>query len=156
MAEDFPLLPKPLRDKVTGLAAWLHSKGWEAPTLTCIRRTKGDQRRIYVPYAERLVSALARGTPLEPKEKALAVELAKMTPAQRVAWAEAKFSWHVALCAVDIRNRCYSRVQRREIMNHLRHGTNTTDWEILEHDVGRGDHFHAALRLADRRNAVRP
>lgn len=156
MAEDFPLLPVALRDKVTGLAAWLHSKGWEPPTLTCIRRTKGDQRRIYVPYAERLVSALARGAPLEPKEKALAVELAKMTPAQRVTWAEEKFSWHVVLCAVDIRNRCYSRVQRKEIMAFLRHGTNPTDWEILEHDVGRGDHIHVGVRDAARRKVAHP
>ena len=156
MVDDFALLPQQLRDKMTGFAAWLHSKGWEAPFITCIRRTPDDQERIYFPYAEKLVRSLEMGLALSDKERVLAAELAKMTPEQRKAWARARFSWHVALCAVDIRNRCYSRAQRREIMNHLRFGTNTTDWEILEHDVGRGDHIHLGVRDAERKKAARP
>lgn len=156
MAEDFPLLPTPLRDKVTGLAAWLHSRGWEAPFITCIRRTEDDQECIYLPYAQKLARMHQKGLTLEDKERALAAELAKMTPEEQRAWARAKFSWHVALCAVDIRNRVYSRQQRKEIMNFLRHGTNTTDWEILEHDVGRGDHIHLGRRCHERRKAAHP
>lgn len=156
MSEDFALLPKPLRDKVTELAAWLHSKGWEAPFVTCIRRTEDDQERIYTPVAERLVHSLAVGLSLTTKERALAADLARMSPEERKAWARAKFSWHVALCALDLRNRDYSRAQRKEIMNHLRHGTNTTDWEILEHDVGRGDHIHLARRELERRKGGKP
>lgn len=153
MVEDFPLLPVQIRDKVTGLAAWCHAKGWEAPFITCIRRTPDDQERIYLPFAEKLVRSFQMGLHLSDKERVLAAELAKMTPEQRKAWARAKFSWHIALCAVDIRNRAYSRTQRVAIMNHLRFGTNTTDWEILEHDVGRGDHVHLALRVPERRKA---
>lgn len=156
MQEDFPLLPQQLRDKVTGLAAWLHSKGWEAPFITCIRRTSDDQERIYTPYAQKLARLHQKGLTLEEKERALAAELARMTPEEQKAWARAKFSWHNVLCAVDIRNRVYSRVQRKAIMDHLRYGTNTTDWEILEHDVGRGDHVHLARRDVDRRKAWRP
>lgn len=156
MQDDFPLLPQQLRDKVTGLAAWLHSKGWEAPFITCIRRTQDDQERIYLPYAEKLVRSLQMGLPLSDKERVLAGELEKMTPEEREAWARAKFSWHCALCAVDIRNRVYSRAQRKAIMDFLRYGTNATEWEVLEHDVGRGDHLHLAFRDIDRKKAYRP
>lgn len=156
MVDDFALLPQQLRDKVTGLASWLHAKGWEAPFITCIRRTADDSERIYTPYAENLVRSLKMGLSLADKERVLAAELAKMTPEERKAWAREKFSWHNVLCAVDIRNRVYSRGQRMAIMNHLRYGTNTTDWEVLEHDVGRGDHIHLARRDVDRRKAWRP
>lgn len=155
MAEDFPLLPMEVRDKVTGLAALCHAKKWEVPVVTCIRRTPDDQERIYTPYAQKLAQMHQKGLTLEQQERALAAQLARMTPEEQKAWARAKFSWHVALCAVDLRNRDYSRQQRKEIMNFLRHGTNTTDWEILEHDVGRGDHIHLARRVAERR-AVHP
>lgn len=156
MVDDFALLPQQLRDKVTGLAAWLHSKGWEAPFITCIRRTSDEQRKIYLPYAEKLVRSLQMGLPLSDKERVLAGELEKMTPEEREAWARAKFSWHCALCAVDIRNRVYSRAQRKVIMDFLRYGTNATEWEVLEHDVGRGDHIHLAFRDIDRKKAWRP
>lgn len=151
MAEDFPLLPKPLRDKVTELAAWLHSKGWEAPFVTCIRRTEDDQERIYLPYAQQVVRLFQAGLSLEEKERALAADLAKKTPEELKAWARAKRSWHVDLCALDLRNRDYSRLQRKEIMDHLRHGTTSTEWEVLEHDVGRGNHIHLAYKAFDRR-----
>lgn len=60
--------------------------------------------------------------------------------------ARKKFSWHKVGCAADIRNRHYTKEQRGQIMLHLLEGRTKGPWEILEHDVGRGDHIHIGRR----------
>lgn len=157
MKDEYPLLPEQLRKKLEDADAWLKAKGWPELFITCIGRTDDDSERIYTPVAERLVRDLELKNLKTDRERVLAGELAKMNPTQRRAWARAKFSWHRCLCAVDIRNRCFSREQRRELMNHLRFGTSPTTHEVLEHDVGRGDHIHLAFKdFAQRKRLLGP
>lgn len=154
MAEEFKQLPAPLQEKLLKADAWLVAQGWAELFLTCVGRSDDDSERIYTPVADKLVRELGLGLLKTDREKVLAGELAKMTPEQRKAWARGKFSWHRCLCAVDIRNRVYSREQRRALMNHLRFGTNTAQWMFLEHDVGRGDHLHAEYRCFEQRKRL--
>ncbi len=58
------------------------------------------------------------------------------------AQARKKFSWHMARCAVDIRNSHYTPDQLSRVMAYLRPCCPTGPWELLQHDVGRGDHIH--------------
>lgn len=146
MAEEYRLLPEALRLKLEAADAWLVAQGWPDLFLTCVGRSDDDSERIYTPYAEAQAALFSKGLLKTDKEKVLGRQLAAMTPEQRKAWARKKFSWHRCLCAVDIRNRIYSRTQRKALMDFLRKGTNTTEWELLEHDVGRGDHIHASRR----------
>ena len=62
------------------------------------------------------------------------------------AQARKKFSWHLARCAVDLRNNHYTAVQRKQVMEFLRDGRERPHWEVIEHDVGRGDHIHLGRR----------
>lgn len=134
-----------VRAKLEDADAFVQGQGWEEVYVTCVKRTDDDQERIYLPYAERLVADLAMGI-ISAKEKALAKTLAEMTPEQRKGWARAKFSWHLVDCAADIRNRCYTAAQRKSLMERLRKGTSTTTHEVIEHDVGRGNHIHVGRK----------
>jgi hypothetical protein len=60
--------------------------------------------------------------------------------------ARAKFSWHKVLCAFDARNKNYSKSQLARIMEFLKQGRDTSIWELLSHDVGKGDHIHVGKR----------
>lgn len=82
------------------------------------------------------------------------------------------FSWHMVYCACDLRNNHYSPAQLDRVVEFLR--TQTQDeaqslsrlrkllgrivrppkptWEILAHDVGRGEHIHVGLRDTNWRN----
>ena len=60
--------------------------------------------------------------------------------------ARKKFSWHLARCAVDLRNRHYTPVQLQQVMEFLQRDRKHPLWEILNHDVGRGDHLHIGRR----------
>ena len=53
---------------------------------------------------------------------------------------------HIVPAIADVR-------ERKAIMDHLRYGTNGTDWEVIEHDVGRGDHLHLAYKVVERKRA---
>lgn len=154
MAEEFRQLPEALREKLEKADAWLVAQGWPELYITCVGRTDDDSERMYVPVAEKLVRDLALGNLKTDRERVLAGELEKMNPTQRRAWARGKFSWHRCLCAVDIRNRVYSREQRRALMNHLRFGASGPNWLFLEHDIGRGDHLHAEFRCFEQRKRL--
>jgi hypothetical protein len=154
MAEEFKQLPQALQDKLVKADTWLTAQGWPELFITCIGRTDDDSERIYTPVADRLVRDLELKNLKTDREKVLAGMLQKMTAAERKHWARTKFSWHNFLCAVDIRNRVYSREQRRALMNHLRFGTNAAEWEILEHDIGRGDHIHLSRKDFEQRKRL--
>lgn len=156
MAEEFKLLPVQLQAKLLRADAWLAAQGWPELFLTCVGRTDDDSERIYTPVADKLVRDLELKNLKTDREKVLAGILRDMTPAQRKAWARAKFSWHRCLCAVDVRNRVFSREQRRALMNHLRFQTDSATWEVLEHDIGRGDHIHLAYKDFEQRGRLLP
>jgi hypothetical protein len=154
MAEEFKQLPEALQAKLLAADAWLKAQGWPELFLTCVGRTDDDSERIYTPVADKLVRDLGLKNLKTDLERVLAGELAKMNALQRKAWARGKFSWHRCLCAVDIRNRVYSRVQRKALLDHLRFGTNTTTHEVLEHDIGRGDHLHVSEKNFEQRKRL--
>ena len=73
----------------------------------------------------------------------------KRGPHKGLTWRERKlWSWHLSFpwndkCrAVDLRNKKWTQSQRREILMWSR--KHFPDFEFLMHDIGRGDHFHAA------------
>lgn len=72
-----------------------------------------------------------------------------LSEADARAEARKKFSWHLARCAVDLRNNHYTAVQRRQVMEFLKQGREKPHWEVIEHDVGRGDHIHLGRRDFD-------
>jgi hypothetical protein len=55
------------------------------------------------------------------------------------------FSWHMVGAAVDFRNRVYNSKQLTAIIDWLIKRVGRKHWEILSHDVGRGNHFHLAF-----------
>jgi hypothetical protein len=61
------------------------------------------------------------------------------------------FSWHMCWCAADIRNRHYTPEQLRRVMEHIEQERNDSRWEILQHDVGAGNHIHIGRRDFDAR-----
>jgi len=126
--------------------AFCKAQGWPELYLTHLRRTDDDQERIYLPVAKRLIAQLQAGAKMKDHDRVLAQALAAMDEAGLRAWARGKFSWHKCLCAVDVRNRVFSRQQRKLLMERLRKGRPAVMWELLEHDVGHGDHIHVGKR----------
>lgn len=117
------LHPK-VRAKLDELEAWSRDEGLPEPVVTNVLRTEDDQERLY------LGLYLSRGhSPDIAREKA-----------------RARFSWHLVACAVDLRNRHYTPPQRKAVMQFLRQQCAPGEWELLEHDIGRGDHIHVAVR----------
>src|SRR5690606_32137181 len=105
-------------------------------------------------YALMLLEREGRDEKLLPRER---LELAairkiqgdkKLTPEAAAAeWARNKPSWHLWKTAVDLRNNHYTVDQRKRVMNWLRVKCQPpAGFELLEHDVGRGDHVHLATR----------
>lgn len=143
-----------VRAAALDLDAFCKEQGYPELFITHLRRTREDQKRIYLPVAEKLVAQLAAGAKLSDHDRVLAGALAKMTPEERGHWAQGKFSWHLCLCAIDIRNRVYSRAQRKALVERLRKGRPAVMWEVLEHDVGRGDHIHLGKRDFSQRKTL--
>lgn len=81
-------------------------------------------------------------------ERVEAISTAQNLPIDKAfeRWADSKFSWHMARCAVDLRNRHYSPKQRQAVVAFLRSMVSRGEWELLEHDIGRGDHIHLAKK----------
>lgn len=72
------------------------------------------------------------------------------TPSEQAAIYQGKkrFSWHMCLCAVDLRNFTYTAEQLGRVYAFLTDNHDPELWEVLSHDVGRGDHLHLAFRDA--------
>lgn len=62
--------------------------------------------------------------------------------------ARRKFSWHMCGCAADFRSsgQPYSDDERDQISEWLKDKCGGSAWELLEHDIGHGRHFHVAKR----------
>lgn len=61
-------------------------------------------------------------------------------------YGEDKFSWHCVWSAADLRSREYTRPERDMLMEFIRKECGQPFWEVLEHDVGRGSHWHLGRR----------
>lgn len=123
LAAEYPRLHPELRKLLTQLDE--HITGLElAPlTLTHVLRTKAEQEELY--WARYHTSGVTEAT---------ARELARK-----------RFSWHLCACAADFRASCYSAEHRALLRRWLTAKFQKPGWEILEHDIGRGEHFHVAV-----------
>lgn len=135
-----------VRAAVVGLDEWCREGALPEVVVTQVLRSADEQEDIYFRYAESLLAKLRAGAPLSSEDNQLARELESMSEAQRRQWARFRFSWHRVGCAVDIRNRHYSRTQLAGVMAWLRHGRTVGPWELLSHDVSSGDHVHIGRR----------
>lgn len=57
-----------------------------------------------------------------------------------------RWSWHLVDCAVDLRNRHYSRDQLQRVEAWLRAKCASSEWELITKDHGTGPHIHLAYR----------
>lgn len=112
------------------LDEWSVSQGIPEVVITHVLRTKEDMEIMYWKRIHRQANP------------AISESLAR-------AMARRKFSWHLVGCAADIRNRHYLPAQRKQVMYYLRKltgGPNPSKYELLEHDIGRGDHIHLGVK----------
>ena len=134
---EFDHLHPELRRLVSELDQWSAEHRFPAPIVTHALRSLDDQERIYAPiYAD---------------NTGLPVERCKSLARQR-------FSWHLVGCAVDLRNAHYSDDERRAVMGFVHNHIEPCpgNWEVLAHDIGRGDHLHLARRDVAWRKAHAP
>jgi hypothetical protein len=99
--------------------------GWGFPplTVTHLARTVAQQEEFYWRTFSGLPEAAAR-------EKA-----------------RRKFSWHLCLCAADLRHRDYSPEQAAQITAWVQERCASPLWELLvEETTGTGPHFHLGRR----------
>jgi hypothetical protein len=125
------LHPK-VKAKLEGLDKWLKDKGYPELVVTHVLRSPDFQENTYW----KRIKSQSSG---------------KLSDVEAKAKARAKFSWHLVGCAADLRNSTYTAIQLRTIMAKLKENTNLSEYEILSHDVGRGEHLHIGYRDYGRR-----
>jgi hypothetical protein len=113
-----------LQSVLKKLDAWSIKQGLPEVVVTHVSRTRNEMRSIYVPVY------LAQG----------------MAEERAHAAADARFSWHLVDCAADVRNSHYTPAQLKQVMGFLRPLCEAPLWELLSHDVGRGEHLHLGKR----------
>lgn len=126
IASQFLGLHPDLRVLLHDLDEWLWDNKMERLTVTDALRTREDQRRLYT----------------------------KTYQAQRMSDAEAqdkafrRFSYHLCACAADFRHtvKPYMADEQKRIWEWLAKHCTGSEWELLEHDLGWGKHFHIARR----------
>jgi hypothetical protein len=62
-------------------------------------------------------------------------------------------SWHLFMCAADIRSRHYTALQAARVMDWLKEKCPQPMWELVLIPHGTGPHFHIATRAWDWRKA---
>lgn len=130
--------------------------GFPDVVITHAFRTKTQQKTIYMGVAAVILKKIANDNTLTESESDILERVEQISDSQNITlekaferWAEARFSWHMARTAVDLRNKHYSSKQRAAVMAFLRARISKGEWELLEHDIGRGDHIHLAKRDAE-------
>lgn len=132
-AEEFKRLHLEVQTLAHDLDEWLFDSGMERLTVTETIRTLDEQERLYTDHylKKRLEPSVAR-------------RMARQKP-----------SWHLCAAAFDFRHSVnrYTDAERARIWEWLK--TRTTPdpgekdaltWELLDHDIGFGKHFHVAVR----------
>lgn len=125
LGPEFSQLHPRVRKAAEDLDSWLIKKGLPQMTVTHVLRTPAMQESIYWEAVKDTLKCTE--------------EIARQT-------ARNKPSWHLWYCALDFRNKVYTPAQKADIFKQLRDGRGDSIWEILMHDVGRGDHFHLGYR----------
>lgn len=121
---EFGALHPSTRGLAEDLDAWSLENGVPEVVVTHVLRTADDSERLYLPMYLKL----------------------GYTPEEARRRARARFSWHLVGCAVDLRNSHYTAVQRKQVMQYLRQHCPSGTCELLEHDIGRGNHIHLAFK----------
>ena len=148
-AREFPELHPEVRAAAEDLDAHARATGLPELVVTGCIRTRAEQRAIYIPVGHFLLEAHAAGRILSPMQRR---DLAQITapggtPEAIATWAEGRYSDHLVRCAVDFRNRHLKPPELAAYMHRLRTGRALlTRWQILSHDVGRGEHIHVGVR----------
>lgn len=124
LATEYPTLHPELRRVLAELEKQLAAWGLPSLTITEALRTPDDQERLY--WKRELKPGVT-----EEHARALA---------------RARPSWHLHHCAADFRNSVYGPRDRRRIHYWLTQRCPSDEWEVLMHDIGRGDHFHVARK----------
>ncbi len=118
---------------MTDLDEWCQANGYPEVFVTHVLRTRADQEVIYWQMIKNQNPGLS------------AADARKR--------ARAKFSWHLGGCAIDIRNKSYTKLQLANVMAHLKLGKAPSRWECLSHDVGNGEHIHVGIKDVEYSNS---
>lgn len=126
IGSEYPTLHKDLREKLSALETYL--KAWSLPglTITDAQRTVDEQEALYLPVYR--------------KQGASEDDARKL--------ARHRFSWHLLGCAADFRSSGppWSKAATGRVNAWLKVNCPGALWEVLEHDLGTGLHFHLARR----------
>lgn len=131
LKKQYALLHPKVQGVVQELDLWLTRENLPVMILTHIYRTPQEQELFYWKQVSEDLNC--------------AEEIARET-------ARNKFSWHRCYCAVDIRNSNFSAVDKTRIFKQLKTGRGDSRWEILNHDIGQGEHFHVGYKDFDWRH----
>lgn len=121
LEDEFRILHPEVPPVLWDLDRWSDEEGLPEVVVTHVVRTPEQQAEFYWQDFQRRLG-------LEEKE---ARNLASK-----------KFSWHSVRCAVDIRNSHYTHEQLLAVLQHLKPLCRSPMWELLSHDIGRGEHIH--------------
>ena len=135
-------LDERVRDVVRELDRHCVQQGYPNLTLTEVFRTPEQSQAYYFKHQQTLKARYKAGRMLSQTDTLIA----KLDDASAKKWARAKFSYHRANCAVDIRNSVYSPRQMIELMRFLETKCPLPLWEVLSHDVSNGAHIHCGIR----------
>lgn len=126
LEQEYKALHPQLRTVMEQLETFSAENGLPEPVATHIRRTRKGQEDIY------WRSVLAANP--------------SMTEAQARTAASKRFSWHLVNCAIDLRDYIYTKQQVTKLLAWLRQRCPAPTFEVLYHDVGRGQHLHVGIR----------
>lgn len=153
---EFDGLHPAVKAVIQSLQSYSESVGFPNVVITHCWRTKVHQKKMYTSVADNILEKLKNDITLTDEESRMLERVESIAKSQNLSlekafdrWAETKFSWHMARCAADIRNRHYNKSQRQAVMAFLMGKISRGEWELLEHDIGRGDHIHIAKKDAE-------
>lgn len=153
LAAEYKEIDEGLRNVLDGLDGWSRENKIVEPVATQIFRSKDEQEDIYSRHGLVLIHKLRDGVYLDDKDRALALELNKLSLPELRDWARRRFSWHMVGCAVDLRIRHYSMSEFRHVMEFLGKRCTGPEWELLSHDVT-APHIHVGRRDKSKREIL--
>lgn len=142
-----------VRRVIEALDGWGIENKMPEVVLTQVLRSQDEQEDIYSRYAKGLIRKIQERERMTEKEKALALELSKLSPAAVNEWARHRFTWHMAGCAVDIRSRHYKVSELVRVMEFLNKRCPRPAWELLAHDIT-APHVHVARKDLEKRAEI--
>lgn len=139
---------------IVNLAHHCAERGWPAPVVTSVTRTREENRDIYIPEGQRVFAKAARGETLTDDETRIVMEVRAIATVKKCSlevaiaeWALRRESWHLYACAVDLRHWVWNAEQLAAVIAFLKSHAKNGKWEVLAHKVGKqGFHLHVAVK----------